>query len=92
MSEQDMTKRPDPNMGDCAHMVIRAGLSAIPGAAELFSWVITPSLERRRDEWIESIAVALKVLEEKLENFSVKGLDENEAFVSEPPELKNESQ
>lgn len=86
MHETDITKRPKPDADDVAHAFNKAGLSAIPGvggpASELFSLVVTPSLEKRRDEWIESIGKALKALEEKVEGFKIENLKNNEAFVS----------
>ena len=86
MAKSDITKRPKSNASDIAHNLARAGLSGIPvvggPASELFSLVITPSLERRRDKWIESIAKALKALEEKVEGFNIENLRNNESFIS----------
>lgn len=86
MEKQNITKKPKPDGGDTKHTLVKAGLSAIPivggPASELFSKVITPSIEIRRDEWIESIAEALKTLEEKVEGFRIENLCENELFVS----------
>lgn len=86
MRETDITKRPKPDAEDVAHAFKKAGLSAIPGvggpASEVFSLVVTPSLEKRRDEWIESIGKALKALEEKVKGFKIENLKNNEAFIS----------
>jgi hypothetical protein len=57
-------------VGDVAHTIVKAGLSAIPviggPAADLFSALIIPPLTKRRDEWIQSIVAGLQNLEEKV--------------------------
>lgn len=84
MAKTDITKRPKRKVRDIPYTLLRAGISSIWGGAanELFSLVITPSLEKRRDKWIESIAQELKGLEEKIEGFKIENLAENESFVS----------
>jgi hypothetical protein len=82
VDEDDITKRPKAGATDTAHTVARAALSFLPGATELFSNIITPPLEKRRDEWIESIARALKELEAKLDDFKIEDLSQNEVFVT----------
>ena len=78
--------RPQTNRSDFVHTGAKAVLSAIPiiggPASELFSLVVTPSLSKRRDEWIESIAKGLKELEEHVESFTIENLRENDSFVS----------
>lgn len=86
MNKSDITKRPTPDAKDIAHTITKAGLGSIPivgaAAAEIFSVVIVPSLSRRRDEWIESIAKRLKELEEKIEGFKIEELANNEMFIT----------
>lgn len=86
MPEPEITKGPKRNASDVAHTLVKAGIATVPCvsslASELFSLVVTPSLEKRRDEWIESIAKALKALEEKVDGFKIENLQKNEAFVS----------
>jgi len=69
-----------------AHTLVKAGISSIPvlggAAAEVFSLVIAPPLDRRRTEWMHTIADGLKSLEEKLKGFHVEDLSKNEAFIS----------
>ena len=83
---EDITKIPKRDGKDIAHTVVKAGLSAIPfvggPASELLSFVVAPSLDKRRNEWLESIARKLKDLEDKIENFSIKDLQGNESFIS----------
>lgn len=78
--------KPEAGIGDAAHTITRAGLSAIPvvggPAKELFSAIIVPPLTKRRDEWIESISTALKALEEKVVGFSIESLSQNDMFIT----------
>ena len=57
---------PHASKRDIAHGLLKAGFSAIPlaggPAAELFAMLITPPLERRREEWMEDIGEALTLL------------------------------
>lgn len=86
MAKSDITKKPKRKARDVAHTLARAGIAAIPvvggSANELLSLVLAPSLEKRRDRWLESIAEALKELEEKVEGFKIENLQEDESFVS----------
>jgi hypothetical protein len=80
------TEAPKPTKSDIAHTLAKAGLSAIPmvggPAAEIFSSVVAPPLARRRDAWMESIAVALKELETKVDGFRIENLRDNEIFIT----------
>ena len=87
MSDSDIRRsKPKAGAGDVAHTVVKAGLSAIPfiggPAAEIFSAIIVPPLSKRRNEWIESIAKGLKTLEEKIDNFNIEALSQNEMFIT----------
>jgi hypothetical protein len=78
--------RPQKSDGDFAHALIKAGISQIPiigaPAAEIFKLIITPPIEKRRDDWIESIGNGLKQLAEKYKDFSIESLSQNESFVT----------
>ena len=83
----DVPERPPaPAAGDHTHVIIKAGLSAIPvlggPAAELFAHIIVPPLTKRRDEWLQSIAEGLNALERRVGAFSVASLASNESFVT----------
>lgn len=86
MAKSDIAKRPKRKARDTIHTLARAGISSIPiiggPANELLSLVIIPSLEKRRVEWIESIAETLKGLEEKVNGFRIENLGTNEDFIS----------
>jgi hypothetical protein len=77
---------PSSTVGDAAHMLARAGLSAIPmiggPGAELFSYLIVPPLTKRRDEWVQSVAEGLQALEKRVDGFAIESLVGNEAFVT----------
>ncbi|MFA5232524.1 MAG: hypothetical protein WC410_02565 [Candidatus Paceibacterota bacterium] len=85
MSE-NIKKTPKSTGGDTAHMLVRAGLSAIPvvggPATEIFSAIVNPPLSKRRDKWIESIVDELVKLQEKVEGFSIDSLSQNDVFIT----------
>jgi hypothetical protein len=82
----DKVKKPKKSAGDVIHALTKATISKIPiagaHAAEIFALIVTPPLERRRDEWIESIGEGLKELAQKVEGFKLEDLAENEAFIT----------
>ena len=82
----DEQEKPKKSAGDVFHAITKAGISEIPivgvPAAEIFAFVVAPPLERRRDEWIESIGNGLKELAQKVEGFKFEDLSKNEAFIT----------
>ncbi len=86
MNHDDRNALPRPTGWDHAHLALKAALSAVPvfgsPAAELFAAIITPPLARRRDEWLQSLAEGLAVLQERVKGFKVESLAHNEVFVS----------
>jgi hypothetical protein len=84
MSKSEIHSAPEPDWKDRAHALVRAGLGSIPlvGAAanQLFQLVITPSLEKRRVEWMNSVAEALKELESRRQ-VRIEDLASNEPFI-----------
>ena len=77
---------PQPTEADIALGATRAALAAIPFVGgtitEVVSLVLTPAVQRRRDEWLKELADDLDRLKAKVEGFKVENLVENEAFVS----------
>lgn len=75
---------PEGTKGDLIHTTAKAGLSLIPWVggpiAELFSMMIQPPLEKRRQAWMEQVAMGLKRLEEH--GLTLDSLQDNEEFVS----------
>lgn len=85
MSKEDKFTPPKPNKGDSAHLTARAAISSIPfvgGAAlEFFNALVSPSLEKRRQRWMEEIADALRKLEAQ-KGVSLDQLRDNQQFVT----------
>ena len=62
-----------------------AALLAAGGAAfavELFAQTFTPSLEKRRNQWLQALGEKLEDLDRKVDNFSIESLTENEQFIT----------
>ena len=79
------TDVPTATFADRLHALGRASLASIPvvgSAAEvLFTEFITPSLEKRRFEWMNDIADRLQKLEER-GDLNLEDLQNNESFVT----------
>ena len=79
-------ERPEPEKRDKVHTAVKAVMALIPSiggtAAELFSMVIAPPLEKRRNQWLDDIAERLKSLEEVVDGFRVEDLSQNETFIT----------
>jgi len=77
---------PKKKAGDAAHALVKGTISSVPYvgglASEIFSLVIAPSIEKRRDDWFRSIGERLSELEEKAEGFNIENLKGNESFVT----------
>lgn len=80
----DEPKVPSRSKDDIAHIVAKAGLSAVPivggPAAELFQYVIQPPLEKRRAEWMAEVGEKLRSLEES--GLKLEDLQNNPQFIS----------
>lgn len=86
MKTPDMPKKPQVGPLDVAHAVVKGLVSAVPlygaPAAELLSLVIVPPLQKRRDEWFESLAERLLDATTKREDFDLESLSNNEVFIT----------
>lgn len=84
----ELTEVPKPGIGDYARNIVKGLISSVPVpfaagvAAEIFSILLASPLERRWEEWAESVAEGLVHLQEQVEGFSLEGLSGNEAFVT----------
>lgn len=70
---------------DSIHTLAKAGINLIPAGGaivELFNETITPPISRRRDHWIILIASALNELDERIDEFKIENLSENEFFIT----------
>ena len=83
--EIDITEIPKPDRADIAHLGAKVILSAVPhvggSAAELFDFVVTPSITRRRDKLVQTIGTRLIALEQR-GVIDIHALMNNEAFVT----------
>jgi hypothetical protein len=84
MNKSEKYKPPELDAGDVIHAMTRAGLGAIPyagaAAGELLKLIVTPSLEKRRNQWMEEIGMGLGTLEEKM-GVVLESLQENDGFI-----------
>jgi hypothetical protein len=82
--KKDILKKPKPSIGDGLHTAARAVVSAVPilgsPAEKIFSLIVAPPIVKRRDEWIESIALGLLKLKEQVQGFNFENLQKNEMF------------
>jgi hypothetical protein len=85
MTENNKFKVPKPKAKDTTHTLTRAGIGSIPllgtAASELFNLIVVPSLEKRRIKWMEDVAEALRILEQK-NAINIEELSHNEAFIN----------
>ena len=88
----DKYEPPKPTGKDYVYDLTRAGLGSIPclgaAATELFQMVVSPSLEKRRVEWMNELAEAVRALEEK-ERCRIEDLASNEKFINVLMEASN---
>ena len=74
---------PEADSGDVMHTAVTAALSAVPfvGLGELFKFIVAPSLDKRREQWMKLMAEAVHELQNR------KGIDldafrDNEEFIT----------
>lgn len=69
---------------DVLHTLTKAGISSIPlvggAAVELFTAIISPPVERRRDEWMRQVGEALLFLEQRAA-INIQALQNDQAFI-----------
>lgn len=70
---------------DYAHRFVKGALGAVPFAGtflgEVFSVILPPSIESRRDKWMKEVSIVLNDLMTKNDNF-LNELKDNEDFIS----------
>jgi hypothetical protein len=85
MSSNSEFKLPEKTTGDQVHLGARAVISAIPLAGgpvlEIFNALVAPPIERRRNEWMESVVSALEELQKK-DSLLVERLQQDQTFHS----------
>jgi hypothetical protein len=79
-----MENLPKENASDVVHSLTKGALGALPIvgglASEIFGLVVTPSLEKRRVEWLNNLASELEKLKEA-EKVDFKELSNNQDFL-----------
>jgi hypothetical protein len=76
----DKLEVPQSDKQDVVHSIIKAGLSAIPVASELFSLIFTAPLEKRRNEFFEDVVQNLQKLSQSVEEFQLESILSSESF------------
>ncbi len=76
---------PKSSVSDTVHKIVKASLGAIPyagsPAAELFNLIVTPPIEKRKNEWMENIGRRLSELESS-QIIILESLSNNDAFIN----------
>lgn len=75
-----------PDWKDRVHTGAQLIFSEIPAVGglvtEVFNEIVTPSLERRRNEWLNDLMEKVVRLEQKVEGFKIDSLAENDQFLT----------
>lgn len=81
-----MDNYPEKKAGDHAHSGAKGALSLVPvigGAlSTLFETVISSPIDKRKEEWLKSLALTINELCETVEGLQPENLAKNEEFVS----------
>ena len=82
MSEESLDV-PQADSSDAAHLVASTIIGLIPfvGGADLFKFIVSPSLEKRKEKWMQLVVEAIRTLQARAE-FSIEGLRDNEEFTT----------
>ena len=84
MTDKKITDKYQPpvaDSGDTAHLAMKAALSFVPGAPDLFEYFVKPPLQKRLEKWQEDIAAALRYLEDN-QGVKLETLQNNELFIT----------
>ena len=82
MSDESL-EVPQANSADAAHLVASTLIGLIPfvGGADLFKFIISPSLEKRREKWMQLVTDAIRELQAQ-PGISIELLRDNEEFTT----------
>ena len=74
---------PQADSADAAHLVASTMIGLIPliGGADLFKFIVSPSLEKRKERWMQLVADAIRELQAQ-PGFSIELLRDNEEFTT----------
>jgi hypothetical protein len=79
-SNENIYKPPEEELSDKAHTVGRALTSFVPGGSELFTYLVTPQLERRLIEWRRLVGEEIHRLSQK-QDINLDDLQQNDKFI-----------
>ena len=80
-----MAELPQKNVKDYGYGFVSSIVKLLPGGAILsflLESIITPSLEKRRQIWFQSVNEALETLQNEVKNFKPTSIEENEEFTT----------
>jgi hypothetical protein len=79
----DPLEIPQSDEKDVLHIAISTAISAVPflGGSELFKFIVTPSIEKRRERWMQTVAESIKELQQQ-SALNIQQLSSNEEFVT----------
>lgn len=80
------TQQPEKDVRDVVYTAIKAALASVPiaggAATEFFALLITPPIEKRREQWFAEIARGFALLEKRVDQFETQRAFQDERFVS----------
>lgn len=81
--DEDKLVVPEPDGNDVMHIAITTALNTIPflGAGELFKFIVSPSIEKRREQWMRNVAEAVSQLQTRA-GFDFEALRNSEEFIT----------
>jgi len=86
MEENNTLEPPQSNTHDVAYAILKGVIATVPAiggvGAEVFNLIITPPLEKRRDEWIQTLVENLVQLQNQVDGFKLEELSDNDEFIS----------
>lgn len=78
-------KLPEKSKSDTGYEIVRGIISIIPNAGPLsvlFENIFTSPLDKRKNEWFQSLANAIEELTDKVDSITPESLSKNEIFIS----------
>lgn len=81
-----MSDELDKSKSDVAYALVKAAIAGVPlaggSAAEIFSLIVAPPIEKRRDRWLREVTTAVEDIRSKVANLTPEKLSQNPAFVT----------
>ena len=86
MDTKDLPQQPEPEFEDQSRDMAKIAISAIPvvggAGAALLEAVFKSPLEQRKNRWLDSLADAIRELQDKVEELDFERLRDDETFVT----------